>query len=90
MQFSESEWHGGVAAKPESRLHVGGGERIRTDDIVLAKHALYQLSYTPGELSCLDRVVGPLWGPLVGPERLELSTSRLSSARSNQLSYGPR
>jgi hypothetical protein len=26
---------------------------------------------------------------LVGPERFELSTSRLSSARSNQLSYGP-
>lgn len=27
---------------------------------------------------------------MVGPERFELSTSRLSSARSNQLSYGPR
>ena len=26
---------------------------------------------------------------MVGPERFELSTSRLSSARSNQLSYGP-
>ena len=26
---------------------------------------------------------------LVGPDRFELSTSRLSSARSNQLSYGP-
>jgi hypothetical protein len=26
----------------------------------------------------------------VGPERFELSTSRLSSARSNQLSYGPK
>ena len=29
-------------------------------------------------------------GTVVGPERFELSTSRLSSARSNQLSYGPR
>ena len=25
----------------------GGGNRIRTDDILLAKQALYQLSYTP-------------------------------------------
>jgi hypothetical protein len=27
---------------------VGGGRRVRTDDIQLAKLALYQLSYTPG------------------------------------------
>ena len=26
---------------------TGGGERDRTDDLVLAKHALSQLSYTP-------------------------------------------
>jgi hypothetical protein len=26
---------------------------------------------------------------VVGPERFELSTSRLSAVRSNQLSYGP-
>ncbi len=25
----------------------GGGERIRTDDPLLAKQVLYQLSYTP-------------------------------------------
>ena len=25
----------------------GGGRRIRTDDILLAKQTLYQLSYTP-------------------------------------------
>ena len=25
----------------------GGGNRVRTDDILLAKQALYQLSYTP-------------------------------------------
>ncbi len=25
----------------------GGGSRIRTGDFMLAKHALYQLSYTP-------------------------------------------
>ena len=27
---------------------AGGGSRIRTGDILLAKQALYQLSYTPG------------------------------------------
>ena len=26
---------------------IGGGERDRTDDLMLAKHALSQLSYTP-------------------------------------------
>jgi hypothetical protein len=29
------------------RNRIGGGNRIRTDDILLAKQALYQLSYTP-------------------------------------------
>ena len=27
--------------------YVGGGRRIRTDGILLAKQTLYQLSYTP-------------------------------------------
>ena len=48
----------------------GGGERDRTDDLLLAKQALSQLSYTPNQL--------------VGPGRLELPTSRLSGVRSNQ------
>ena len=30
-----------------SFIQIGGGNRIRTDDILLAKQALYQLSYTP-------------------------------------------
>ena len=30
---------------------TGGGERDRTDDLMLAKHALSQLSYTPFDLS---------------------------------------
>ena len=35
---------------PTPRTHnsTGGGERDRTDDLMLAKHALSQLSYTPG------------------------------------------
>ncbi len=69
---------------PSSRHHfyskkVGGAGRDRTDDILLAKQALSQLSYGP--LFLLKEVVG-LGG-------LEPPTSRLSSARSNQLSYKP-
>ena len=47
---------------------------------MLAKHALSQLSYGP-EAEKRTKMVG------LG--RLELPTSRLSSARSNQLSYKP-
>ena len=57
----------------------GGAGRDRTDDILLAKQALSQLSYSP--ISRLKKVVGLV--------RFELTTSRLSSARSNQLSYKP-
>jgi hypothetical protein len=52
----------------------GGADRDRTDDIQLAKLALSQLSY------------GPF---VVGLDRFELSTPRLSSVCSNQLSYRP-
>ena len=56
---------------------IGGAGRDRTDDILLAKQALSQLSYGPKPLE------------LVGLGGLEPPTSRLSSARSNQLSYKP-
>jgi hypothetical protein len=66
----------------------GGARRDRTDDLMLAKHALSQLSYSPvGD-------IGPRFSvfrlpTLVGLGGLEPPTSRLSSARSNQLSYKP-
>ena len=53
---------------------TGGDGQIRTDDPLRAKQVLSQLSYAPD---------------MVGLERLELSTSRLSGVRSNHLSYRP-
>ena len=55
----------------------GGGERDRTDDLLRARQALSRLSYAPISLM------------VVGLDRLELSTSRLSGVRSNHLSYRP-
>ena len=37
----------GSIHQPVIRQKTGGGERDRTDDLLLAKQALYQLSYTP-------------------------------------------
>ena len=78
---------------------TGGGERNRTDDLLLAKQALSQLSYTPFAAETASRSSFPRYRAfvprvraitgMVGLERFELSTSRLSSARSNQLSYRP-
>ena len=52
---------------------------------MLAKHALSQLSYGPVP----EDESHPAPIEMVGLGRLELPTSRLSSARSNQLSYKP-
>ena len=58
---------------------------------MLAKHALSQLSYGPvPEDECFTLEERRLRSiKVVGLGRLELPTSRLSSARSNQLSYKP-
>ena len=63
--------------------HVGGGERVRTDDLLLAKQVLSQLSYGPFLVSLPGN-------KLVGLGRVELPTSPLSGVRSNQLSYRPK
>ena len=55
---------------------LGGGERDRTDDPLLAKQVLSQLSYTP---MCF----------LVGLVGVEPTTPALSRRCSNQLSYRP-
>ena len=62
----------------------GGDERDRTADLLLAKQALSQLSYIP------NLIYPPLATfRMVGLDRIELSTSRLSGVRSNHLSYRP-
>ena len=62
---------------------LGGGDRTRTDDPLLAKQVLSRLSYTPAR----RRRAGPR--SVVGLGRFELPTSRLSGVRSNRLSYRP-
>ena len=57
-----------------SLIFIGGAKRDRTVDLLLAKQALSQLSYSP---------------IMVGLNGLEPSTSRLSGVRSHQLSYRP-
>jgi hypothetical protein len=97
-----------AAPREAQRARRGGARRDRTDDLMLAKHALSQLSYGPvleDECFCCARLRWRYGAAafvqeacraeaaeqrrLVGLGRLELPTSRLSSARSNQLSYKP-
>jgi hypothetical protein len=78
-----------VSLRMWTRLKVGGARRDRTDDLKLAKLALSQLSYGPYPGSNSTSSDATARDALVGLERFELSTSRLSSARSNQLSYRP-
>jgi hypothetical protein len=66
-------------------IFVGGGERDRTDDLLRAKQALSQLSYTPTkfakqilETNWLRQIV------MVGLVGIEPTTSRLSGVRSNR------
>jgi hypothetical protein len=66
---------------------TGGAERDRTDDLLLAKQALSQLSYGPNPWTIAHIGLELALAKLVGQGRFELPTSRLSSARSNQLSY---
>jgi hypothetical protein len=67
-----------VGARPffeETSTSRPGDDRVRTDDPLLAKQVLFQLSYVPAGAS------------LVGQGGFEPPTPRLSSVCSNQLSY---
>ena len=75
------------------RAKDGGGERDRTDGLLVANQALSQLSYTPERQPTSPRPGGRSTparpNRVVGLGRLELPTSRLSGVRSSQLSYRP-
>src|SRR5687767_9889573 len=64
----------GLDDLPVRRSRNGGGERDRTDDPLLAKQVLSQLSYTPS-----------VW--VVGLVGFEPTTPALSRRCSNRLSY---
>ena len=66
---------------------VGGADRDRTGDPLLAKQVLSQLSYSP-VLVDTNESHGD-GANVVGLGRVELPTSALSGLRSNQLSYRP-
>jgi hypothetical protein len=71
-----------------------GADRNRTCDIVLAKHALSQLSYSPrpaptGAALSLSLGLQQALPKEMGLVRLELTTPSLSEKCSNQLSYRP-
>jgi hypothetical protein len=97
LRTSLRHWRRRPRSKPP-----GGARRDRTDDLLLAKQALSQLSYGPLFRARLLQPARPAFAEasagnlhslrerrLVGLGRFELPTSRLSSARSNQLSYKP-
>ena len=65
---------------------LGGARRDRTDDLMLAKRALSQLSYGPFHKDSSREAVPAV---MVGLGRLERPTSPLSGVRSNHLSYRP-
>ena len=68
---------------------AGGDERVRTDDPLLAKQVLSQLSYTPMSFPSAALLFLARSALLVGSSGLEPPTSRLSGVRSNHLSYEP-
>ena len=66
------------------KFGFGGASRDRTDDPLLAKQVLSQLSYGP------VLFLGLAGECLVGLGGVEPPTSPLSGVRSNQLSYRPK
>ena len=84
-----------IADTRDDDAEIGGADRDRTDDPLLAKQVLSQLSYSPSvRIENPDRRIYRFaslnsQSGMVGLGRFELPTSRLSGVRSNQLSYRP-
>src|SRR5438045_8839641 len=78
-----------AAFSPGHLVVDGGGERARTVDLLLAKQALSQLSYTPvrntERRNQNSNFCNPADLKLVGQGGFEPPTSRLSRTRSNLL-----
>ncbi len=79
--------------KKAVRYFFGGGERVRTDDLLRARQALSQLSYTPNSIANLRLKISNSFHSkfkdlkskfVVGLDGIEPSTSRLSGVRSNR------
>ena len=70
-------------------LATGGADRDRTDDPLLAKQVLSQLSYSPPRLKATLLAQWPAPRKVVGLDGFEPSTPALSRRCSNQLSYRP-
>ena len=79
---SDTRHQAPVIQTPPPRHHPGGDDRVRTDDPLLAKQVLSQLSYVPSRQARTHRTEG-----MVGQGGFEPPTPRLSSVCSNQLSY---
>lgn len=73
-----------ASAKAPTIIAIGGGRRDRTDDPLLAKQVLSQLSYAP-----IQRHPGFSARQLVGLVGFEPTTPALSRRCSNRLSYRP-
>ena len=86
--FSRSDWLNRqckILVAEYLALKIGGGRRDRTDDPLLAKQVLSQLSYAPHT----ETAQVPDARQLVGLVGFEPTTPALSRRCSNRLSYRP-
>jgi hypothetical protein len=60
-------------ASPETRQTIGGDDRTRTDDPLLAKQVLYQLSYVPAMTSVDTHSRPYIWRSLFSSLRWAVS-----------------
>ena len=66
----------GVCSNLLSYEPVGGGNRVRTDDPLLAGQVLYQLSYTPEYINVLSDGNIKINAPLVGMHKFVLKMNK--------------